>query len=185
LRAENALLLERLGHAEDRANARALLVFDTQIEMLRSVIRDAQMVMSRVGVPLAKLSDTPLLRSLSLPMSTASKMSALVNSPDALKIFLADRSSAGSWASMHLLSTYSSYKPAVEPKDFDVFQILLTQLDQDEWTPLPLSELFLRRIRKVSVTTVKLGKAGHYPLEDPGLQQMADVIIKFVHEIAQ
>lgn len=86
---------------------------------------------------------------------------------------------------MHLLSTYSSYKPAVEPKDFDVFQILLTQLDQDEWTPLPLSELFLRRIRKVSVTTVKLGKAGHYRLEDPGLQQMADVIIKFVHEIAQ
>jgi hypothetical protein len=44
LRAENALLLERLGHAEDRANARALLDFDTQIEMLRSVIRDAQMV---------------------------------------------------------------------------------------------------------------------------------------------
>jgi hypothetical protein len=44
LRAENALLLERLGHAEGRANARALLDFDTQIEMLRSVIRDAQMV---------------------------------------------------------------------------------------------------------------------------------------------
>jgi hypothetical protein len=44
LRAENGLLLERLGHAEDRANARALLHFDTQIGMLKSVIRDAQMV---------------------------------------------------------------------------------------------------------------------------------------------
>jgi hypothetical protein len=46
LRAENALLLERLGHAEDRANARALLDFNTQIEMLRSVIRDAQTVIN-------------------------------------------------------------------------------------------------------------------------------------------
>lgn len=44
LRAENALLLERLGHAEDRANARALLDFDTQLVMLRSVIWDAQMI---------------------------------------------------------------------------------------------------------------------------------------------
>jgi pimeloyl-ACP methyl ester carboxylesterase len=86
---------------------------------------------------------------------------------------------------MHFLSTYSSYKPAVEPEDFDVFPILLTQRDQDEWTPLHLSELFLRRIRKVSVTSVKLGKAGHHPLEDPGLQQMADAIIKFAREIAQ
>lgn len=139
--------------------------------------------MSRVGIPLAKLSDMPLLRSLSLPMSLASKMSTLVNNSDALKIFLADRSSAGSWASMHFLSTYSSYKPALEPEDFDVCPILLTQPDQDKWTPLHLSELFLARIRKVSVVTVKLEKAGHYPLEDPGLQQMVDAIIKFVHEI--
>lgn len=141
--------------------------------------------MSRVGVPLAKLSDIPLLRSLSLPMWLASKMSALVNNSDALKVFLADPSSAGSWASMHFLSTYSSYKPAVEPEDFDVCPILLTQPDQDKWTPLHLSELFLSRIRGVSVKTVELEKAGHYPLEDPGLQQMADAIIKFIHAIAQ
>lgn len=49
---------------------------------------------------------------------------------------------------------------------------------------MQLSELFLSRIRKVSVKTVELENAGHYPLEDPGLQQMADAIIKFLHEIA-
>lgn len=139
--------------------------------------------MSRAGVPLAKLSDIPLLRSLSLPMSLASKMWALVNNSDALRVFLADRSSAGSWASMHFLSTYSSYKPALEPEDFDVCPILLTQPREDKWTPLHLSELFLSHVRKVSVKTVELENAGHYPLEDPGLQQMADAIIKFSHEI--
>ncbi|KAK9350869.1 Alpha/Beta hydrolase protein [Lipomyces doorenjongii] len=139
--------------------------------------------MSRMGIPLTKLSDIPLLRSISLPMSLASKMSALVNNSDALKIFLADRSSAGSWASMHFLSTYSSYRPALELEDFDVCPILLTQPAQDKWTPLHLSELVLSRIKKVPVETVVLENAGHYPLEDPGLQQMANAIIKFIHEI--
>lgn len=74
-------------------------------------------------------------------MSLASKVSALVNNPDALKVFLADRSSAGSWASMHFLSTYASYKPALEPEEFDVCPILLTQPVKDKWTPLHLSEL--------------------------------------------
>lgn len=155
---------------------------DQRIQQVRDETA-RNLFMSRVGVPLAKLSDIPLLRSLSLPMSLASKMSALVNNSDALRVFLADRSSAGSWASMHFLSTYSSYKPALEPEDFDVCPILLTQPHEDKWTPLHLSELFLSRVRKVSVKTVELENAGHYPLEDPGLQQMADAIIKFVHEI--
>lgn len=116
-------------------------------------------------------------------MSLASKMSTLVNNSDALKVFQADRSSAGSWASMHFLSSYSTYRPALEPEDFDVCPILLTQPDQDKWTPLHLSELVLSRVKKVPVQTVILENAGHYPIEDPGLQQKADAIIKFLHEI--
>lgn len=113
---------------------------DQRIQAVRDeTARD--LFMSRVGIPLARLSDLPLVRSLSLPMALASKMSVLVNNPDALKAFLADRSSAGSWASMHFLSTYATYKPALEPEDFDVCPILLTQPAKDKWTPLHLSEL--------------------------------------------
>ncbi|MFE7592437.1 hypothetical protein ACFU6K_23805 [Kitasatospora sp. NPDC057512] len=36
------------------------------------------------------------------------------------------------------------------------------------------------RITKVPVETVMLDNAGHYPLEDPGLQQMEDAIADFV-----
>lgn len=126
--------------------------------------------MSTVGVSMAGLSDIPLLRSLSLTMSLASKMSTLVNDPAALKMFLADRSSAASWASMHFLSSYSSYKLALEPEHFDICPILLTRPDQDKWTPLHLSELVLSCVKKVPVKTVMLKSAGHYPIEDPGLQ---------------
>ncbi|KAF5860441.1 hypothetical protein ETB97_001603 [Aspergillus alliaceus] len=111
-------------------------------------------------------------------------MLILVSNSDALKDFLADRSSVGFWASMHFLSTYSSYRPTFEPGDFNVCPVLLTQSDQDKWTPLHLSELILSRIKHVPVKTVELENAGHYPLEDPGLQQMADAVIEFVHQIA-
>ncbi|KAI8065612.1 Alpha/Beta hydrolase protein [Gongronella butleri] len=140
--------------------------------------------MSRVGVPAAKLSDNPLTASLALPMSVASKMSTLVNDPDALKIFLADKSSAGSWATMRFLSSYATYTPALEPEDFDVCPILLTQPKEDKWTPLHLSQLVLSRINKVPVRIVELENAGHYPLEDPGLQQMVDAILVFLNELS-
>jgi pimeloyl-ACP methyl ester carboxylesterase len=53
----------------------------------------------------------------------------------------------------------------------------------DYWTPLHLAELFLKRVKKVGVKIVMLENAGHYPLEQPGLQQMHDAIIWFLRGI--
>ncbi|KAA8648393.1 hypothetical protein EYZ11_000353 [Aspergillus tanneri] len=156
---------------------------DQRIQQVRDETA-RNVLISRIGIPLARLCDIPLLRSLSIPMWLASKMSTLVNNPDALKVCLADRSSAGSWATMHFLSTYASFQPALEPEDFDVCPILLTQPADDKWTPLHLSELVLSRVKKVPVETVELENAGHYPLEDPGLQQMAEAIIKFLRQVS-
>ncbi|KAH7151725.1 Alpha/Beta hydrolase protein [Dactylonectria estremocensis] len=140
-------------------------------------------LMASVGMSMARLcSRIPLLCSLAVPMRLASKMSALVNNPSALAVLLADKTSAGSWATMRFLGTYAVYAPAMEPEAFDVCPILLTQPAEDRWTPLHLSELVLDRIVKVPVTKVLLTNAGHYPLEDPGLQEMADAIIQFLHE---
>ena len=74
--------------------------------------------------------------------------------------------------------------PVIEPEAFNVCPILLTQPAKDRWTPLHLSELFLRRIRKVPVKTVMLENAGHYPLEQPGLQQMHDAIVAFINTLS-
>ncbi|OAA69877.1 lysophospholipase-like protein [Cordyceps fumosorosea ARSEF 2679] len=140
-------------------------------------------VASRAGLPLAKLASATGLHWLRIPMSLASKMSALVNDDKALKIFLKDKSSAGSSATTRFLATYSSYEPALEPEEFDVCPILLTQPAEDRWTPEHLSNLILDRVKKVPVTKVTLANAGHYPLEDPGLQEMADAIIKFLRSL--
>ncbi|TQV99355.1 hypothetical protein V2A60_004833 [Cordyceps javanica] len=142
-------------------------------------------VMSRAGLPLAKLANAAGLRSLKLPMAWASKMHTLVNDPEALKVFLKDKSSAGSSASMRFLATYAGYKPALEYEEFDVCPILLTQPAEDRWTPLHLSTLVLDKISKVPVKIVELEGAGHYPLEDKGLQQLADAILEFLGSLAQ
>ena len=114
-------------------------------------------------------------------MSLASKMSALVNNKAALKACLRDPTSAGKWVTMKFLSSLTTYKPMVEPEAFTVCPILLTQPEKDTWTPLHLSEIFLKRVNRVTTKVVMLNNAGHYPLEQPGLTQLCDAVVDFIN----
>ncbi|GAB2983006.1 alpha/beta hydrolase [Nocardioides montaniterrae] len=131
------------------------------------------------GPVLRLLARTPLKR-LRLPMWLAVKMRALVNDKAAKQACYADPTSAGNSSTIAFLDSFLAYRPDVAPEDFDVCPVLLTQPAADRWTPLSLSTPFLSRITKVPVTTVMLDKAGHYPLEQPGLDQMVEAISDFV-----
>lgn len=139
--------------------------------------------MSRVGGPMLRLGAASPLASMRMPMTLASKMHALVNDPAALKVWLSDKRSAGNANTLAFLSSYLAYRPVINPEDFDICPILLTQPAQDRWTPLHLSEPFLRRIHKVPVRTVMLERAGHYPLEEPGLSQMVEAIDGYYQQL--
>ncbi len=157
----------------------------TFLDQQMQQVRDATALnrfMSRVGVPMARLTAKTPLAGLRIPMAMAGKMHTLVNDAQALKVCLADRTSAGKWVTMQMLASYMYYQPAQAPEDFDVCPILLTQPAEDRWTPLELSELFLQRIRKVPVRTVMLERAGHFPIEQPGLDQMVAAIRQFIDE---
>jgi alpha-beta hydrolase superfamily lysophospholipase len=77
------------------------------------------------------------------------------------------------------LSTYLDYQPVVEPEDFDICPVLLTQPAADRWTPLHLAEPFLAKITQVPVTRVMLEDGGHYPIEQSALDQMVAAIADF------
>jgi alpha-beta hydrolase superfamily lysophospholipase len=140
---------------------------------------------SRLGAPLmGALAHTPAAR-MPIPMTVASKMSALVNDQGALKVMTTDRTSGGNWVPIRFLASYMNYIPAVEPESFDACPILLTQPAEDRWSPLESSQPVLSRITRVPVETVMLAKAGHYPIEEPGLQQMQDSIAEFVMRTTQ
>lgn len=123
------------------------------------------LIVSRVGAPLmSKLANTPLAK-MKMPMSQAGKMSALCNSDAAMKVFMRDKTSAANAVSIAFLDSYMSHVPEVEPADFNVCPVLLTQPADDRWTPLELSEPVIGRIGKVPVRTIMLENAGHYGID--------------------
>ncbi|MEI7770355.1 MAG: alpha/beta hydrolase [Chloroflexales bacterium] len=173
-------------HAAAVSGQVAGIVGMTFLDQREQLVRDVtarNLLMSRVGGWFAARASCSPLGGMKLPMRLTSKMHTLVNNPAALRVMLADRTSAGNWATLRFLDSYLRYQPAVEPDAFTVCPILLTQPDADRWTPLGLSELMLRRVRQVPVTRVMLTGAGHYPLEEPGLTQMAEGIHAFIEAL--
>lgn len=134
------------------------------------------------GTRLTKLAVKVGLSKLKMKMSIPSKMSALVNDPDCLRVMLKDRTSGGNKVSMKFMSTYMSYKPEIEPEDFTICPVLLTQPDADRWTPKRLSDPFLDKLTQVKVTRTLLRNGSHYPIESTALTDLHEAVRKFVED---
>ncbi|MCF8610298.1 alpha/beta fold hydrolase [Gordonia sp. HY285] len=136
-----------------------------------------------VGASVMKaLAQTPARR-VRVPMRAVSKMRALVNDRAAKKACYADRTSAGNLATVAFLDSYLNYEADIAPDEFDVCPILLTRPAADRWSPLSMSQPFVDRITRVPVETVMLENAGHYPLEQPGLDQLVDAVADFAGKV--
>ncbi len=81
---------------------------------------------------------------------------------------------------MSFIYSYMTAVPEMEPEEFDVCPILLTQPQEDRWTPLHLSTPFLERIDKVPVTVSMLKDGGHYPVEEAALDQLHKAMTQFI-----
>lgn len=138
---------------------------------------------AHLGTPLAGLSVKLGLGGMKMKMSICSKMSALCNDDNCLKEMLSDKTSAGNRVPMCFLYSYMTYTPELEPEEFDVCPILLTQPEKDRWTPLYLSVPFLNRIKQVPVTVKKLKNGSHYPVEETALEQLHMHILEFIKGI--
>lgn len=119
---------------------------------------------------------------LQLPMKAVSKMNYLCNNEKALQIFLDDNASAGAKVQMQFLYEYMHYHPPIPVTEFDKCPILLTQPDQDRWTPLPLTELSMKGI-KAPFTIRLLENGGHYPMEQTALIQLIQYADEFIRSL--
>ena len=72
-----------------------------------------------------------------------------------------------------------NYTPPLEPENFDICPILLTQPEDDRWTRELLSTLSLQRV-KSEFTIKTLQNAGHYPIESPGTEQLETYLVEFI-----
>ncbi len=116
-----------------------------------------------------------------MKMKDASKMTALVNDPKCLDIMMNDVTSAGNSATLAFLYSYMTYQPDMEPEQFNVCPVLLTQPEKDRWTPQFLSDPFLDAIKKVTVKKTILKNGSHYPIEAEALADLHRECLEFIN----
>lgn len=136
---------------------------------------------SGISLPSLRLSAKTPLKNIRLPMRWVSKMSLLSNDPQALKIMLADKTSAGNAMNIRFLNSYLNYQPKHEINAIQHGAVLLTQPEQDHWTPLELSQPVLDEL-KVPYQVVMLPEGGHYPVEAAALAQLKQSTIQFIEQ---
>lgn len=134
---------------------------------------------SSIILPSMKFTAKTPIGDMPLPMSLVSKMSKLTNNPQALKVMLKDKSSGGNAMSIKFLNSYINYQPVQSIQDFSQCPVLLTQPQDDAWTPLELSQPVLDKL-KVNYKVVILPQGGHYPIEQPALDQLKQSSVEFI-----
>ena len=128
--------------------------------------------------PVVKAAST-ILPGLKIPMKRLANMKVIVNNTQLLNKLINDPTSSGTSVSLAFVNTLLEMKPAIEPEDFTLCPMLLAHPEKDLWTPVSISLLFFDRLRQIEKELVILEKAGHFPIENPGLQKLEISIINF------
>ncbi|MFR2534945.1 MAG: alpha/beta hydrolase [Clostridia bacterium] len=170
--------------AEKNKNIKGIIgmTFLDQREKLVRMTTTKNWFWGTFGTALAKMSCMMGLSKFKMKMSISSKMNTLCNNEKALKAMIKDKTSAGNKVNMKFLSDYMTYTPEIEPENFDICPILLTQPKNDRWTPEFLSDIVLKKINKVPVKKVFLRGGSHYPIEKEALEDLHKYILEFLNE---
>ena len=128
------------------------------------------------------ISHMPLfIKKIKVPIKLVTNMNAIVNNKKVLKLLLKDKRGAGSIITIHFLLSMINHVPLLEAEQFNKIPVLLVHPEDDKWTPLHISELFFDKIGSKKYKII-LGNAGHFPIEEPGINQLINGIIDFVNK---
>lgn len=123
-----------------------------------------------------------VLDSFRISVSKVSRMKLITNNFDLTKLIMNDPRAAGTKVSLRFLRIFLNMEPVIEPEYFDICPILLIHPEVDPMTPYRLSESFYNRLQ-CEKNCVILEGAGHFPIEQPGVEQMKTALLKFLIEI--
>jgi alpha-beta hydrolase superfamily lysophospholipase len=123
-----------------------------------------------------------VLDSFRIPVSKVSRMELISNNSEMTKLIINDPRAAGTKVTLRLLRTFLNMTPVIKPENFSVCPILLIHPEIDPMTPYILSESFYSRLQ-CEKNCVILEGAGHFPIEQPGVEQMETALHKFLLNI--
>jgi len=123
-----------------------------------------------------------LLDSVQISVTHVSRMNLITNNAELTNLIMNDTHAAGTKIPLRLLRTFLNMKPLVQPEYFDVCSVLLVHPECDPMTPYSISKPFFDAI-KADKEQVILEGAGHFPIEQPGLNQMNAAVLSFLRKI--
>lgn len=109
-------------------------------------------------------------------------MQLITNNVEMTKLIMKDVHAAGTKIPLRLLRTFLNMKPVIKPEDFDVCPVLLVHPELDPMTPYSFSKPFFDNLKRNKECVVLVG-AGHFPIEQPGLEQMNAAVLSFLKTI--
>lgn len=160
------------------------LIVTTFVDTSNPKVRDQiapNKVISRLGKFM--LDSFPfVLDSFRISVTKVSRMKLITNNFDLTQLIMNDPRAAGTKISLRFLRTFLNMKSLIEPEHFDICPILLIHPELDPMTPYSLSESFYKRLQSKKSCVILEG-AGHFPIEQPGLEQMKAAVLNFLMEI--
>jgi len=119
------------------------------------------------------------MRNFKIPIKMVTNMNGLVNDKNVLAALLKDKRGPGSKVDLNFLVSMMNSIPVIEPQEFRTIPVLMVHPENDLWTPVQVSDLFFSKIA-ADKKRVLLDKAGHFPIEEPGLSIMENEIRIFI-----
>lgn len=160
------------------------LIATTFVDTSDSKVRDQlapNKLVSRLGKFL--MDKFPfLLDSLHISVNNVSRMKLITNNVEMTKLIMNDAHAAGTKIPLRLLRTFLNMKPVIKPENFDVCPVLLVHPQLDPMTPYSFSKPFFDNI-KCKKEYVVLEGAGHFPIEQRGLEQMNVAVLSFLKTV--
>lgn len=140
--------------------------------------RHARARMTRFGaaapplVPLTRLIRGPLRR-IRLPVARIADVARMGRDPELGRLCAADPRGGGARIPLGFLISYLEHEHEAARRA--PTRVLLVHPDRDDWTPPALSLNTLATLPG-DTRTVMLRGCGHFPLEEPGLQDLVDAL---------
>ncbi|MCW3010937.1 MAG: Lysophospholipase-like protein [Solirubrobacterales bacterium] len=157
----------------------ATCLLDTRLDAVRVGVARSP-VLGRIGARIMPLA-RPLDR-LPVPMRWVANMNAIANDPQLARLCATDPLGGATSMPVRFLRTWFAGVPAVEPEDFDVCPVVLAHPAEDRWTPVELSRSFFERLQAPK-RLVMLEGAGHFPVEQPGVGQLAEAVATVARDL--
>ncbi|MDM5276232.1 alpha/beta hydrolase [Paenibacillus silvae] len=123
-----------------------------------------------------------VLDAVRISVKRVSRMELITNNKDLTRLIMNDPQAAAASVPLELLRTFLNKTPEVSPEQFSRCPVLLVHPEMDPMTPLAFSQAFYDRLT-VDKELVILEGAGHFPIEQPGLRQLQEAVLRFLQKV--